>query len=105
MQMFVNIRSSQHGLQECLEKFTAKGWKVLSVTKGSELTRLCFSHMTVGRTTLTKLFTLFVCSKTACTGLRSPQCKTAIFVQRQGKAPLVSRLMYIDVHDDEPKGL
>ena len=43
MQTFVNIRSSQRGLQECLEKFTASGWKVLSVTKGSELTRIGFS--------------------------------------------------------------
>lgn len=43
MQKIVNIRSSQFGLKEGLERFAAKGWRVVNVSKGSELTRLAFS--------------------------------------------------------------
>lgn len=43
MQKIVNIRSSQFALKESLEMFVAKGWKIVSISKGSELTRLVFS--------------------------------------------------------------
>lgn len=43
MQKFINIRSSQSSLKEELEKFVEKGWKVVNVSKGSELSRVMFS--------------------------------------------------------------
>ena len=43
MQKVLNIRSSQFGLKESLDKFAAVGWRILSVSKGSELSRFVFS--------------------------------------------------------------
>ena len=43
MQKFINIRSSQFALKKELEKFVEKGWKVVDVSKGSDLSRVMFS--------------------------------------------------------------
>lgn len=43
MQKFINIRTSQFSLTGQLKKFAAYGWKVIDVTKGSELSRFMFS--------------------------------------------------------------
>ncbi len=44
MQKIITIRASQGNLNKTLTAFTRAGWKVLSVTKGSELGRVGFSY-------------------------------------------------------------
>ena len=44
MQRVVTIRASQKDLDYVLARFTRRNWRVISVTKGSELGRIGFSY-------------------------------------------------------------
>lgn len=44
MQKVISIRSTQGGLDKNLEEYRRAGWKVLSITKGSEWSRIFLTY-------------------------------------------------------------
>lgn len=44
MQKIVNLRASQGDLDDALDQFVKDGWKIISVTRGSEWSRVGFSY-------------------------------------------------------------
>ncbi len=44
MQQVITIRSSQRALNEKLSTYLRSGWKVVSITKGSEWTRVLTTY-------------------------------------------------------------